>query len=70
MDIIKEFCQRVLDTPDKIAIVENNNKINISTQINNGKSTVHLSTKPITIVNGKRISESQKNRNKAKKSWV
>ncbi|APY01372.1 M56 family metallopeptidase [Lacinutrix venerupis] len=48
-----------------LELVENNNKINISTQTKNGESTVHLSTKPITIVNGKRISDSQKNRDKA-----
>ncbi|AEH01203.1 M56 family metallopeptidase [Lacinutrix sp. 5H-3-7-4] len=47
-----------------LELVENNNKINISTQTNNGESTVHLSTKPITIVNGKKISDSQKNRDK------
>ncbi|OIQ20355.1 M56 family metallopeptidase [Lacinutrix sp. MedPE-SW] len=48
-----------------LELIKDNNKINISTQTNNGVSTVHLSTKPITIVNGKRISESQKNRDKA-----
>ena len=40
-----------------IELVKNNQKINLSSQTNNGKSTVHLSTKPITIVNGKLVKE-------------
>jgi len=36
-----------------LTIVSNNKNTNISTQTNNGKSTVHLSTKPISVINGK-----------------
>ncbi|AUC82532.1 M56 family metallopeptidase [Lacinutrix sp. Bg11-31] len=39
-----------------IELLENNSKMNISTLNNNGKRTVNLSDKPITLVNGKAVS--------------
>ncbi len=45
-------------TPDKaIELVKNNSELNISSNTNNGVSTVHLSEKPIKTVNGKIVND-------------
>ena len=50
-----------------IELISTDKKMNISTQTNNGKSTVHLSTKPITVVNGQAsFSEDKKRMYKAR----
>ncbi len=42
---------------EAIKLIKEHSKINISSQTNNGKSVVHLSTKPITIINGKVVND-------------
>ncbi|WAC01361.1 hypothetical protein N7U66_14995 [Lacinutrix neustonica] len=41
-----------ISSKEALKLVKSNSNINISTQTNNGTSTVHLSTKPITVING------------------
>ncbi len=44
-----------ITSDEAIALVKKNTKLNISSQTNNGVSTVHLSEKGMTIINGKAV---------------
>ena len=48
-----------ITSDEAIALAKTNSKLNISSQTNNGVSTVHLSEKGMTIINGKMVKDKE-----------